>query len=91
MSGLRHRRPDAGLVLSLGVIERAPLGPVVDVLLLDDDPRLLVDQFAFLGADELVLVDLLGVEGLDVGVVESVVRSLAVLLSAVGSRFGLGH
>lgn len=57
MTGLGHRRAHAGLVLSLGVVERALLGPVIDVLRLEDDPRLPVYELALVGADEIVLVD----------------------------------
>jgi hypothetical protein len=46
---LRRRRADAGLVIALVGVERAPLRPAVDAVLLNDEAAVAADDFAVFG------------------------------------------
>jgi len=46
---LRRRRADTGLLVLLGGVERAPLRPTVDLVLVDDETTVLTDRLALGG------------------------------------------
>ena len=49
MEQVGRRRADAGLLVALARIERAPLGAVVDGVLVDDETTRLTDGLAVVG------------------------------------------
>jgi len=55
--GLGDRRADPGLRLALGVVERPPLRPAVDLAFVEHEPAIVTDQFPLVGVGD----DLFGV------------------------------